>query len=262
MRRVFIFAGIAALAGVVAIWADVSRLPSFDLAPFENTYALQQDTGLDFGHSPGERFPGFGGRGEASMIRLHLYGVDFLCQPARYDISAIAGVARGGKLTCGLPESSDAATQQIDDLMALFEASPHWRMARDLRLDPRRPEEWGRTTRAAIDFASAGGGGHPVDEVPLVRLVHDDSGSGFGIGVGNDRRAKTGPVLRVFVDFVFESPCLSELTAFQVSEVKPKDVLPEEYAGIASWFDGKSFSELVLDQWYSGASEYLREQCH
>ncbi|MFV0475919.1 MAG: hypothetical protein ACK5MQ_17205 [Pikeienuella sp.] len=250
----------ALLVGAAMFWSKPPVGPAFDLGPFADAYALQQRTGLDLGYLPEERFPGHGGSGEAAAIRLRLHDIDFLCRPARFGLFAVLGVVRSGELHCGL-ESDTPPARMVEELLARFEASPDWRLRRDLRCDERRLEEWGRTVDSALSFANWGGFGFPVDKVPLVSFVHVSSGSGVEIGLGLDRRAAHGPDLRVFISFFFESPCVSELHAFEAADVKPESTSPEHYAGIRRWFGGRRYSEIPIAEWVAGASKYLREGC-
>ena len=267
MRRLFVLSIAAATIAAAALWASeqggqgAKHGKGFALGPFEDTYALQAETGHDFKFSDGERYPGTGGAGQADLIDLQLFDIAVQCRQASYDIIAFHGVTQGGRLSCHLSPLSNPspAVSAVDQLLAQIEGSPDWAVLRDMRDDARRNDEWGRTVRAAYRFLQDGGYGHPIDTVPLVSFKHE-GGSFADIQAGINRRVDADG-LRLFVTFRFESPCWSQLSAYQAADKNPDDTKPEHYAEAEQLFDGRPYSEVPVQERVAKASVYLQEGC-
>lgn len=262
--RKLILAGLGcATIGVAALWADNrdDEWVSFVLSPFQDLYRLQQETGLDFGYSEGERYPGSGGGGKAAEVVLVLFDVNLICDTAYYGIVAFHGVAEGGRLSCALADMQDveAAENAAQAVLEKFERSDQWQLNHDFRDDPRRPEAWGRTIGIAFDYVSSGGERLRVERIPLIGFTHK-SGSYAGLDIGTDRRFLPTD-LRLFVEFRFDSNCWSVLSAYEAVGKDSGAAQLEEYAAIKQFFDGRTYDEIPTPERVAAFADYLREEC-
>lgn len=247
------------------VWASTKQRPALVIEPFANTYQLQQDTGINFGFNPNERFPGYGGRNSHVDIKFQFNGLMIECQDAIIEIVADLGLIRSGYVSCPVGESStvDEVTAAAHALINKINASKHWLLHKNHMKDTTQSNNEG----SLQDYFLAthrGGLKQPYGVVRTRLMGWRSDKHRAALDLSAVIRWRNGDSrLRYEIDFSVDNTCFQAISSYEGASAKGKLNQPEyqKIQPLRDYFSHRIYKDIPWEERVELTHRYVTELC-